>query len=104
MGKVAVVTGITGQDGALLSKFLLGKDYRVVGVMRRTSAPTDWRIKELGLYDDENFEVASGDLTDQSSLDKIMRKYQPDEVYNLASQSFVGVSWKIYWPWCCSCF
>lgn len=91
--KTAVITGATGQDGALLSKLLLDKGYRVIGIQRRTASPTDWRIKELGLYDHPNYKVASGDLTDQSSLDSVMKQYRPDEIYNLGAQSFVGASW-----------
>jgi GDPmannose 4,6-dehydratase len=91
--QVALVTGCTGQDGALLSELLLGKDYQVVGVTRRTSGPTDWRLKELKLYSHPNFHVVSGDITDQGSLDRIVQQFEPAEIYNLAAQSFVGASW-----------
>lgn len=93
MNKIAVVTGCNGQDGALLSQLLLDKGYKVIGVQRRTSSKTDWRLHELGLYDNPNFRVCSGDLTDQGSLDAIVKKYKPEEFYNLAAQSFVGASW-----------
>lgn len=91
--KTALITGLTGQDGALLARLLLEKDYRVVGMVRRTSSPTDWRLKELGLLQDPNLVLCSGDLTDQGSIERIVKEYQPNEVYNLAAQSFVGSSW-----------
>jgi GDPmannose 4,6-dehydratase len=91
--KIALCTGCTGQDGALLSKFLLDKNYIVVGMSRRTSSPTDWRLKELALYDNPNFHIVSGDLTDQGSIDKIVKNGNFDEIYNLGAQSFVGSSW-----------
>lgn len=95
MNKIALITGITGQDAALLAKFLLEKEYIVYGMMRRTSSPTDWRIKELGLYDNPHFNIVSGDMSDQSSLDRIVSSVYPDEIYNLAAQSFVGSSWDL---------
>jgi GDPmannose 4,6-dehydratase len=85
--------GCTGQDGSLLSNFLLNKNYKVVGVARRTSSPTDWRLRELNIINHPYFILCSGDLTDQGSLERIFKKYQPDEIYNLAAQSFVGASW-----------
>jgi GDPmannose 4,6-dehydratase len=93
MGKTAIITGVTGQDGSLLAKFLLEKDYQVVGVARRTSTPTDWRFAELGIANHENFVVVSGDITDAHSLNRIVDKYYPQEFYHLAAQSFVGSSW-----------
>ena len=93
MSKIAVVTGVTGQDGALLSNFLLQKDYQVVGVVRRTSSPSVWRLQELGVLNNSNFCMVSGDITDQGSIDRIVSTYKPDELYNLAAQSFVGISW-----------
>ena len=93
--KTAFLTGTTGQDGSLLSKLLLDKGYKVIGMMRRTSSPTTWRLKELGILDNPNFFAVSGDLTDQSSIDKIIVEYQPDEIYNLGAQSFVGASWSL---------
>ena len=95
MSKTAVITGITGQDGALLSKYLLDKDYTVVGIDRRTSSPTNWRLKELGVTGNPKFSIASGDITDQGSIQNILQSVQPDEIYNLAAQSFVGSSWQI---------
>lgn len=94
MGKVAVVTGVTGQDGGLLSRHLLDLGYdKVVGIDRRTSSKTDWRLHELGLYKDNRFYVASGDITDAGSVARIVQDFQPDEFYNLAAMSFVKESW-----------
>lgn len=93
MGKVAVVTGVTGQDGALLSRFLLDRGYKVIGVTRRTSSKTDWRLQDLKLYDNPAFYVASGDLTDAPSINEIVKQHQPDEFYNLGAMSFVKESW-----------
>ena len=94
MGKVAIVTGVTGQDGGLLSRHLLNLGYeKVIGIDRRTSSKTDWRLRELGLYDDDRFSVASGDLCDPGSIIRIVQENQPDEFYNLAAMSFVKESW-----------
>jgi GDPmannose 4,6-dehydratase len=87
--KTALVTGITGQDGSYLAELLLGKGYRVVGMTRRTSTVTDERIAHLA----GSLELVAGDLTDQSSINEALRTVRPDEVYNLASQSFVPTSW-----------
>ena len=90
----AFVTGITGQDGAYLSRFLLGKGYRVVGLLRR-SASSDVigeRLRWLGVLD--RVELVDGNLTDLSSLIRILQQHRPDEVYNLAAQSFVAASWQ----------
>ncbi len=89
----AIITGVTGQDGALLASFLLGKNYNVIGIDRRTSSKTDWRLKELGAYGYPELNVVSGDITDSSSIDRIVQQYQPDEFYNLAAMSFVKESW-----------
>ena len=89
MTKSALITGITGQDGSYLAEFLLEKGYDVYGLIRRLSTPNISRIEQI--LDD--IELVEGDLTDQSSLDNAMRTAQPDEVYNLAAQSFVGTSW-----------
>ena len=94
MTKHALITGATGQDGALLAKLLLDKDYKVFGMMRRTSSPTDWRLNELGVYDNKNFQSVSGDLTDSASLQRVMAISSPNEIYNLAAQSYVGASWQ----------
>lgn len=89
MTKSALITGITGQDGSYLAELLLEKGYDVYGLIRRLSTPNISRIEQI--LDD--IELVEGDLTDQSSLDNAMRTAQPDEVYNLAAQSFVGTSW-----------
>jgi len=85
----ALITGITGQDGSYLAELLLEKGYEVLGIVRRSSVKKFDRIE--GLMDE--IELVEGDLTDQSSLDSVIHSVQPDEVYNLAAQSFVPVSW-----------
>lgn len=92
--KTAVITGVTGQDGAYLAKLLLSKGYRVVGAYRRLSTPNFWRIKELGIVTNPNLDLVEFDLTDQDNAIRLIEKYEPDEVYNLAAQSFVGVSFE----------
>jgi len=88
--KRALITGITGQDGSYLAEFLLEKGYKVFGLARRLSAENNWRIKNfLG-----QIEIIQGDITDQASLMNAIKISQPDEVYNLASQSFVKTSWE----------
>src|SRR5580704_17647039 len=87
--KTALITGITGQDGSYLAEFLLSKGYRVVGMTRRSSSDIQERI--LSMLD--RIEIVSGDLLDQSSMTSIIADTQPDEVYNLAAQSFVPTSW-----------
>lgn len=87
--KTALITGITGQDGSYLAELLLAKGYRVIGVARRSSTVTYERIEHL--LDD--ITVVQGDLHDQGSLLSLLEEYQPDEVYNLAAQSFVPTSW-----------
>jgi len=87
--KRALITGITGQDGSYLAEFLLGKGYGVYGMVRRASFQRFDRIQHIL----DRVEIIEGDLTDQSSLDDAMRTTAPDEVYNLASQSFVPTSW-----------
>lgn len=89
-GRTALITGVTGQDGSYLAEYLLDLGYRVVGITRRTSSHTDGRIEHLG----ERIELIGADLLDQTSLLAIMNAIQPDEVYNLAAQSFVPVSWQ----------
>jgi GDPmannose 4,6-dehydratase len=91
MGKRAFVTGVTGQDGAYLSKLLLDKGYVVTGLMARRATETDWRLRELGVFD--SLELIRGDMTDLQSLCIALEAAAPDEVYNLAAQSFVGISW-----------
>ena len=85
----AVITGITGQDGSYLAEFLLEKGYEVVGVVRRTSTENNGRIAHL----QDDIVLEPGDLHDQYSLIGILQKHRPDEVYNLAAQSFVQTSW-----------
>jgi GDPmannose 4,6-dehydratase len=92
--KRALVTGITGQDGAYLSQFLLGQGYEVFGVIRRSShrGVEDHRLRWLGL--EKQVALLDGDLGDMSSLVRIMQQVKPDEIYNLAAQSFVASSWQ----------
>jgi len=91
-GKSALITGITGQDGAYLAKLLLEKGYRVHGLLARRSTDTLWRLRELGIVDD--VALVDGDLADLSSLIRAMQVSQAEEVYNLGAQSFVGTSWQ----------
>lgn len=86
----ALITGITGQDGSYLAEFLLEKGYEVIGMVRRTSTVNFSRIQHI----QDKITLVSGDLLDQGSLIAILRDYQPDEVYNLAAQSFVPTSWE----------
>jgi len=90
--KSAVVTGITGQDGAYLAELLLAKGYKVYGTYRRTSSVNFWRIDELGIQSHPNLELTEYDLTDIGTSIALLQRAQPDEIYNLAAQSFVGVS------------
>lgn len=90
--KAALITGITGQDGAYLSKLLLGKGYEVYGVLARRSTDTLWRLRELGV--DSEVRLVDGDLTDLSSMIRAMEASKACEVYNLGAQSFVGSSWQ----------
>jgi GDPmannose 4,6-dehydratase len=90
--KTALITGITGQDGAYLAQLLLEKGYRVYGAYRRTSSVNFWRIDELGIAQHPNLILAEYDLTDSGSSLRLLQSSQADEVYNLAAQSFVGVS------------
>ncbi len=85
----ALITGITGQDGSYLAELLLKKGYEVHGLVRRTSTVNTSRLEGFM----ENVRLVPGDLTDQSSLIAAIRQSEPDEVYNLAAQSFVGSSW-----------
>ena len=90
--KKAIITGITGQDGAYLAQLLLEKGYTVYGTYRRTSSVNFWRIEELGIQNHPNLHLVEYDLTDLGSSISLVQKVQPDEIYNLAAQSFVGVS------------
>ncbi len=92
--KRAVITGITGQDGAYLAQLLLEKGYAVVGTYRRTSSVNFWRIEELGIQAHPNLKLVEYDLTDLGSSIRLIEQNKPDEVYNLAAQSFVGVSFE----------
>ncbi|HMC63992.1 MAG TPA: GDP-mannose 4,6-dehydratase, partial [Gemmataceae bacterium] len=86
----AFITGITGQDGSHLAEFLLGKGYRVVGMVRRASTENFHRIETFR----ERIELVQGDLLDQTSIVKVLAQVQPEEVYNLGAQSFVPTSWQ----------
>lgn len=90
--KKAVITGITGQDGAYLAEYLLSLGYKVYGTYRRTSSVNFWRIDSLGIRDHQNLYLVDYDLTDMSSAIRLINTAQPDEFYNLAAQSFVGTS------------
>jgi GDPmannose 4,6-dehydratase len=92
--KTALITGITGQDGAYLAGLLLDKGYAVTGTYRRTSSVNFWRIEELGIQDHPQLTLVEYDLTDLSSAIRLMETADPEEVYNLAAQSFVGVSFE----------
>ncbi len=92
MNKTALITGIKGQDGAYLSKLLIDKGYRVIGTDRRRVDIDNWRLRKLGIENQVEFEYM--DLLDNGNMFRVMKKYQPDEVYNLAAQSFVGVSFE----------
>ena len=89
MQKTALITGVTGQDGSYLAEYLLDQGYRVVGMTRRSSTITLERIAHLV----DDLELIQGDLLDQNSLAEAIRTVRPDEVYNLAAQSFVPTSW-----------
>lgn len=92
--KKAIVTGITGQDGAYLAELLLEKGYAVYGTYRRTSSVNFWRIEELKIQNNPNLHLVEYDLTDQANSIRMVMDIQPDEIYNLAAQSFVGVSFE----------
>lgn len=94
MAKTAFITGITGQDGAYLARFLVERGYRVYGAYRRTSSVNFWRLKELGLLDRPELQLVEYDLTDPGAAVRLLDRYRPQEVYNLAAQSFVGVSFE----------
>lgn len=94
MGKTAIITGISGQDGAYLAELLLHKGYTVYGTYRRTSSVNFWRIEELGVQNHPNLHLVEYDLTDQGTNIALVQKTKPDEIYNLAAQSFVSVSFE----------
>nr|WP_298139541.1 GDP-mannose 4,6-dehydratase [uncultured Pseudomonas sp.] len=91
MNKKALITGITGQDGAYLAKLLLGKGYQVYGLVARRSTDTRWRLRELGV--EARISYLEGDLADACSVQRAIAAVRPDELYNLGAQSFVGSSW-----------
>jgi GDPmannose 4,6-dehydratase len=88
----ALITGITGQDGAYLAKLLIDKGYKVFGLYRRTSSPNMWRLLNLGIID--KVYLIPGDMTDMASITNAIVQSEPDEIYNLAAQSFVGTSFE----------
>ncbi len=92
--KSALVTGVTGQDGAYLSELLLAKGYQVYGTFRRTSSVNFWRMEELGIDEHANLHLVEFDLTDLSTCIRLLQSSGATEVYNLAAQSFVGVSFE----------
>jgi len=92
--KKAIVTGVTGQDGAYLTELLLNKGYEVYATYRRISSVNFWRIQELGIDKHKNLHLVEYDLTDQSNSIRMVMDIEPDEIYNLAAQSFVGVSFE----------
>jgi GDPmannose 4,6-dehydratase len=94
MKKIALVTGISGQDGAYLAQLLLDKGYIVYGTYRRTSSVNFWRMEELGVTSHPDLHLVEYDLTDLGTNIALVQKIQPDEIYNLAAQSFVGVSFE----------
>ena len=94
MTKKAIITGITGQDGAYLAKNLLEKDYKVFGTFRRTSTSNFWRLDDLNILENENLELVEFDLTDLGNVINLLNRCEPNEIYNLAAQSFVGVSFE----------
>ena len=92
--KTAIVTGITGQDGAYLAELLLAKGYKVFGTFRRTSSVNFWRLEETGAFGNPNLHLVEFDLTDLGNIIRLLQKSRPTEIYNLAAQSFVGVSFE----------
>ena len=91
MAKRALITGITGQDGAYLAEHLLSLGYEVYGLLARRSTPTTWRLEYLGIL--EKVKLIDGDLTDMASIVRSLLECKPDEIYNLGAQSFVATSW-----------
>jgi len=92
--KKVIITGVTGQDGAYLAELLLEKGYEVYATYRRTSSVNFWRIEELGIQNHPNLHLVEYDLTDQANSVRMVAEIKPDEIYNLAAQSFVGVSFE----------
>jgi GDPmannose 4,6-dehydratase len=92
--KTAIITGITGQDGAYLAQLLLNNDYQVYGACRRTSSVNFWRLEELGIFEHPRLKLVDFDLTDMGAAIRLLQSSRATEVYNLAAQSFVGVSFE----------
>jgi GDPmannose 4,6-dehydratase len=92
--KVALITGVTGQDGAYLTQICLKKGYKVIGLFRRSSTNNFWRLRDLDVLTNNNLKLVEGDLTDLSSIISIVIKYKPSEIYNLAAQSHVHTSFE----------
>lgn len=90
--KTALITGVTGQDGAFLSQHLLSLGYKVIGATRRTASGSSWRLEKLGIAD--KVEIVDFELTDQENVVSVIRELKPDEIYNLAAMSFVGTSFR----------
>src|SRR4051812_24380878 len=94
MSKKVLITGVTGQDGSYMVDFLLKKtDYKIFGMVRRTSKPDLTNLKQS--ISNDRFEIVTGDLTDTTSIDTLVKEIKPDYFINLAAQSFVGSSWQI---------
>ena len=94
LNKTALITGITGQDGAYLAKFLLNKNYHVIGCYRRSSTVNFWRLLELGIFGESKLVLVDLDITDPMNIYSVVKKYRPNEIYNLAAQSFVASSFE----------
>ena len=92
MKKIALITGITGQDGAYLANLLLNKGYKVYGTYRRSSSLNLWRLEELGILD--SIELLSLELLEKSNIERVIKLIKPDQIYNLAAQSFVSLSFE----------
>lgn len=92
MQKIAIITGVMGQDGSYLSKLLLEKDYKVYGAARRNGSGSNWRHQYLGV--DKDIEIVDFELLEQTNIHRVIEKIKPDEIYNLAAQSFVGTSFE----------
>ena len=92
--KKAIITGVGGQDGAYLARYLIDLGYEIYGGYRRAVSPNFWRLNELGLLNEPNFHLVEFELTDPFNILSVVTKIRPEEIYNLAAQSFVGVSFK----------
>ena len=92
--KKAIITGVGGQDGAYLARYLIDLGYEIYGGYRRAVSPNFWRLNELGLLNEPNFHLVEFELTDPFNILSVVNEIRPEEIYNLAAQSFVGVSFK----------